>query len=49
MLIAEDEKIICEVTKDNETIIEERLVALLLLMHSYSFIGWLFVFLKITV
>lgn len=24
MLIAEDEKIICEITKDNETVIEER-------------------------
>lgn len=26
MLIAEDEKIICEVTKDNETVIEEKCV-----------------------
>jgi len=24
MLIAEDEKIICEITKDNQTVIEER-------------------------
>ena len=30
MLIAEDEKIICEVTKDNQTIIEEKWVSFII-------------------